>query len=64
MIVAVDHPTDRPAWRPEFRARYGEFEADGADGAEKGISFSLTVAIGLARRMAAMARAPARAGPR
>lgn len=28
VIVAVDHPTDRPAWHPEFRARYNEVEAD------------------------------------
>jgi hypothetical protein len=24
MIVAADHPADRPAWVPEFRARYDE----------------------------------------
>jgi len=51
-IVAADHPADRPAWLPEFRARYDEFEADG----DRGINFSLAVAIGLARRCQATAR--------
>jgi hypothetical protein len=53
MIVAVDHPTDRPAWHPDFRARYDEFWADGND---KGINFSLSVASELARRSLATAR--------
>ena len=53
MIVAADHPTDRPAWLPEFQARYDEFEADGD---AKGINFSLAVAIELARRKHATAR--------
>ncbi|WP_336490675.1 tetratricopeptide repeat protein [Methylobacterium nigriterrae] len=52
-IVAAGHSADRPAWLPEFRARYNEFQADGA---EKGINFSLSVAVELARRMAATAR--------
>jgi hypothetical protein len=55
MIVAVDHPTDRPVWHPEFRARYDEALADGTD---KGINFSLSVAIELARRMVATASNP------
>ena len=49
MLVAVDHPTDRPAWLPEFRARWDAFTADGET---RGINFSLSVAIELARRMA------------
>jgi tetratricopeptide (TPR) repeat protein len=53
MIVAVDHPTDRPAWLPEFQARYDAFKAEGA---AKGINFSLSVAIELARRMVSTAR--------
>ncbi|WP_336490676.1 tetratricopeptide repeat protein [Methylobacterium nigriterrae] len=52
-IVAASHQTGRPAWHPEFGARY---DACWADGAEKGINFSLLVAIELARRMAATAR--------
>ena len=53
MLVAVDHPTDRPAWLPEFRARLDAFIADGET---QGINFSLSVAIELARRMVATAR--------
>ena len=53
MLVAVDHPTDRPAWLPEFRARRDAFTADGET---RGINFSLSVAIELARRMVATAR--------
>jgi len=52
MIVAVDHPTDRPTWVPEFRARYDEFETDGR---VKGINFSLAAAIQMAWRMHATA---------
>jgi len=52
LIVVTEHPTDRPAWLPEFRARYDEFKAEGS---EKGINFSLSVAIELARRMVATA---------
>ena len=48
MIVAADHPTDRPAWLPAFRATYDAFYEDGE---AKGINFSLSVAIELARRM-------------
>src|SRR5271157_825502 len=47
MIVAVERPTDRPAWLPEFRARYDGFRADGE---AKGINFPLLVAIELARQ--------------
>jgi hypothetical protein len=54
-IVATDHPSDRPPWLPEFRARCDELWADGD---ERGINFSLSVAIELARRMAATARDP------
>ena len=53
MLVATDHPTDRPAWLPEFRQRYDAFYEDGE---AKGINFSLSVAIELARRMVATAQ--------
>jgi tetratricopeptide (TPR) repeat protein len=53
LIVAVDQPTDRPAWLPDFQKRYDTFQADGET---KGINFSLLIAIELARRMAATAR--------
>ena len=46
--VAVQHATERPAWHPDFRARYDEYWEDGA---AKGINFSLEVAIECARRM-------------
>ena len=48
MLVAMDHPTERPAWLPAFRQRYDAFYEDGK---AKGINFSLSVAIELARRM-------------
>src|SRR5262249_31195653 len=51
-LVAVDHPAERPAWSPEFRNRYDAYYEDGE---AKGTNFSLTVAIELARRMAATA---------
>ena len=53
MLVAVDHPTDRPAWLPGFRER---FDSIYLDGETRGINFSLSVAIELARRMVATAR--------
>jgi tetratricopeptide (TPR) repeat protein len=53
MIVAAEHPTDRPAWLPKFRARYDEFRADGD---ANGINFSLTIAAELPRRRHATAR--------
>jgi tetratricopeptide (TPR) repeat protein len=53
MIVAAEHPSDRPAWLPEFQERYDEFKADGR---VKGINFSIAVAIELARRMQATSR--------
>ena len=52
MLVAVDQPTERPAWLPAFRKRYDAFYEDGK---AKGINFSLSVAIELARRMVATA---------
>jgi tetratricopeptide (TPR) repeat protein len=52
-IMAVDQPADRPAWLPGFKVRYDEFHADGY---EKGINFSLSVASELARRMEVTAR--------
>jgi len=53
MIVSVDQPTDRPAWSAGFRARYDQAYDDGD---AKGINFSLSVAIELARRMVATGR--------
>jgi tetratricopeptide (TPR) repeat protein len=53
MIVAIDHPTDRPAWLPAFRAHYDDFWSDGDS---KGVNFSFSVAIELARLMIATAR--------
>src|SRR5260370_18466595 len=47
MIVAIDHRGDRPAWLPAFRARFDEFAPDGES---KGINFSFSGAIELARR--------------
>jgi tetratricopeptide (TPR) repeat protein len=52
-LVAVDHPTDRPAWLPEFSERYEAFREDGET---NGVNFSLSVAIELARRMLATAQ--------
>jgi tetratricopeptide (TPR) repeat protein len=52
-IVAVENPDGRPAWSPAFRERYNRFYEEGGT---KGINFSLSVAIELARRMAASAR--------
>ncbi len=52
MIAAVDQETDRPAWLPKFLARYQDFLSGGK---AKGIDFSLSVAIEMARRMAAVA---------
>jgi tetratricopeptide (TPR) repeat protein len=51
-LVAAEHPTERSAWLPEFRQRYDAFFQEGE---AKGINFSLSVAIELARRMAAAA---------
>jgi tetratricopeptide (TPR) repeat protein len=53
MLVAVDYPTDRPAWQPEFRERLDSFQSDGET---RGTNFSLSIAIELARRMVATAR--------
>ncbi|HEX2151317.1 MAG TPA: hypothetical protein VHG31_04885, partial [Stellaceae bacterium] len=54
-IIAVDHPGERIAWRPEFRERLDGFMAEGE---EKGLNFSLSVAIELARRMLDSVRSP------
>src|SRR6185369_9957911 len=50
MLVAVDDPTEWPPWLPSFQEHYDTFLEDGE---AKGINFSLSVAIELARRMAA-----------
>ena len=52
-VVAVEHPDDRPAWSPAFRERYDQFYEEGQS---KGINFSLSVAVELARRRVASAR--------
>jgi tetratricopeptide (TPR) repeat protein len=49
-IVNLCHPGERSKWRSEFRNRYNTFYEEGK---EKGINFSLSVAIELARRMVA-----------
>jgi hypothetical protein len=59
MLVGLDQPTERPAWLPEFRER---FDALYEEGQTKGINFSLSVAIELARRMASTARYEAERG--
>jgi hypothetical protein len=52
-IVALEEPDEYPAWSPAFRERFDDFYEEGET---KGINFSLSVAIELARRMAASAR--------
>ncbi len=47
-LIAVQQVAERPAWHPAFRAQYDEYLNDGRD---KGINFSLEVAIECARRM-------------
>ena len=51
--VAAERPTGRPAWAPAFRERYDHYYKEGD---ERGINFSLSVAIEIARRMAMSAR--------
>jgi hypothetical protein len=53
--ITTQHVTKRPAWHPEFRARYDEYQEDGA---VRGINFSLEVAIECARRMLSAAHSP------
>jgi hypothetical protein len=48
-IVAAEQPTDRPTWAAQFRERRDRFFREGE---EKGVNFSLTIAVELARRMA------------
>ena len=58
-IVAIDHPNQRPAELPAFLEQYGRFYEEGE---AKGINFSLSVAIELARRMVATAHDAAERG--
>ena len=51
-LVALEQPTDRPAWLPAFRQRLNAFQEEGET---EGINFSLLVAIELSRRMASTA---------
>jgi tetratricopeptide (TPR) repeat protein len=51
-LAGIGQSTERPAWRPAFRARWGEYWEDGRD---KGINFSLMVAIEMARLLVATA---------
>src|SRR5262249_7976952 len=51
-LVAIDTPTERPAWMPAFRER---IDALLEEGQTKGINFSLLIAIELSRRMVSTA---------
>ena len=51
-LIAVDQPTERIPWSPLFRQRYNDFFKEGE---ERGLNFSLAVAIEFARRMVATA---------
>ena len=51
-LVTVQQPAGRPAWLPEFRKDYDTYYKEGE---AKGINFSLSVAIELARAMLATA---------
>jgi hypothetical protein len=52
-LVTAQQPAERPAWLPEFREQYKTYYEDGK---VRGINFSLSVAIELARLMLATAR--------
>ncbi len=52
-LAGIENPAERPAWRSEFRARRDAFASEGET---KGINFSLSVAIEMARLMLAAAR--------
>ncbi len=52
-IAALDATGGHPAWSPKYEERLRAFSAEGE---EKGVNFSLEVAIELARRMLAAAR--------
>ena len=58
-LIAQDHPTERPTWLPVFSERYLAFLEEGE---AKGVNFSLSVAIELARRMVATAHDSAERG--
>jgi tetratricopeptide (TPR) repeat protein len=52
-LVSIKQPVERSAWRGEFRKRFNVFYEDGK---QRGINFSLSVAVELARRMLARSR--------
>ncbi|MBV9249098.1 MAG: hypothetical protein JO227_07650 [Acetobacteraceae bacterium] len=52
-LIAEEHATERPAWHLGFRVQYDEYRIEGED---KGLNFSLEIAIECARRMIATAR--------
>ncbi len=52
-LVAVEQPSERPAWTPAFRQRRDALYTQGRD---KGVNFSLEVATALAQRMLDTAR--------
>ena len=58
-LVIVQRPAKRAAWLPEFRKHYNTYYEDGE---AKGINFSLSVAIELARMMLATAHDSAERG--
>lgn len=51
-LIGLDDPGGRAPWKPAFRAR---FESVFAEACTKGVTFSLTVATEMARRMVATA---------
>ena len=59
MIVLTETPTDRTARQPAFRQQWDHFYKEGRD---KGINFSLAVAIALSRRMLETAKNADEAG--
>ena len=58
-IASLQHENDPKALFEALRARQGQFDAEGRD---KGVNFSLEVAIAIARREVALARGPDETG--
>jgi tetratricopeptide (TPR) repeat protein len=52
-LVDLDHSSKRPAWLPAFREQY---EMLYEEGEARGLSFSLSIAVEMARRLLATAR--------
>jgi tetratricopeptide (TPR) repeat protein len=53
VIAAQEHPGERPAWTKTFRESWDRYYEEGL---QKGVNFSLEIAIALARRMVEGAR--------